>query len=251
MSSINHPTNQKTEFLLAIETSSSLGSVAIHDSTQIVSETTWTRTSHSESLTSAIETVTAQTGITLRDLDSIAVDVGPGSFTGIRVGVNAVRSLAYALKLPVFAFDATEVLAYSVQSTDLPLLVLINAQKRSFFAATYKAESSATPLGSWTRSSDLKLVHSDELPGLLSSPHLVVGDGVEEALAAQPGLSSRFVRDSKCSDFPSGVALAQLANQLKLHRKALVWNELQALYIRASGAEETKEEKHRAGSRIK
>ena len=106
-------------FTLALDTSTSQGGVAVLEGERVLSRIVWSREkSHSEFLTPNIETCLRDAGLEVRALDRIAVGRGPGSFTGIRVAINAARALAYALSKPVFTFDTMEILAAGVSDAD-------------------------------------------------------------------------------------------------------------------------------------
>ena len=123
---------------LAIDTSTSQGGVALLGGEKVLARSIWSRgRSHGELLTPHIESALKETGQSLQSVERLAVGRGPGSFTGIRIGVNAARSLAYTLSLPIVAFDTTEILAAGVTRTDLPLITLLNAQMNLLFAFLY------------------------------------------------------------------------------------------------------------------
>jgi tRNA threonylcarbamoyladenosine biosynthesis protein TsaB len=237
--------------VLAFDTSTAQGSVAIVEGEKVLASKSWLREkSHSEFLTAEIEAVLKDANLKPKDLRALAIGHGPGSFTGIRVAVNAAKSLAYALGIKVYALDTTDILAEAVTQkpaaalANLPLLTLINAQKNSFFAAVYESmpadPESAKELGrAWRKIQPLKLIEIDELSQLLKRPHLCVGDGCIELESFIPAeLKSGFVRDQTLSDYPSASVLGRMSEMSEKFQASLVWNEVQALYIRASGAEE-------------
>ena len=105
-------------FFLAVETSQDRGSLAIGkiQTQEILSIQEWpsdvsAKASHSESLHQHAQTALQEAKIDLKDLSLLIVDIGPGSFTGVRVGVNFIRSLAYALNIPVHPISSLAVLA--------------------------------------------------------------------------------------------------------------------------------------------
>ncbi|MES2965719.1 MAG: tRNA (adenosine(37)-N6)-threonylcarbamoyltransferase complex dimerization subunit type 1 TsaB [Bdellovibrionota bacterium] len=217
--------------VLALDTSTARGGVAVFERDRVLSSRSWDRKgSHSEFLTAEIESCLKDAGRTVRDLERLALGNGPGSFTGIRVAVNAARSLAYALTIPIAVFDTTEILSAAVARRDLPVVTLVNAQKNAVFAATFVDGS---------RTSGPTMVEAGGLDSLLTTPHLCVGDGYVALFPAlTPTLIAKLVRDPAQSDFPSAETLGRIAWESRDTRPPLVWKDAQALYIRASGAEE-------------
>ena len=219
--------------VLAFDTSTAHGGVALLRNQTVLSRAVWERQgSHGENLTPQIQNCVTAAGIKLADIDALAVGIGPGSFTGVRVAINAARSFSFALGKPVFAFDTAEILAQGSTRHDLPLLVMINAHKNSVFAATFVFDPSSRR---WNRQSELVALDPAQLGELVSTPHLCIGDGFSEYQDFIPEQTSRFlVRDSKLSDYPEPETFGILVEK----SKPLEWKDIQALYIRESGAEE-------------
>jgi tRNA threonylcarbamoyl adenosine modification protein YeaZ len=221
---------------LALDTSTSQGGVALLNDDQVLSRHVWSRgKSHSELLTPTIEACFKEAGLEPNAIQQIAVGRGPGSFTGIRIGVNAARSLGYALGVPVRAFDTTEILAAGVQRHDLPVITLLNAQMNLLFASTFVWDE---PARLWRRERALEAVPLETIESWVQTPHLFLGDGfLDYEPLLGPELRTKVVRDSSISDHPLPEVLGHLAFVEKSHGP-LDWNHLQPLYIRASGAEE-------------
>ena len=132
---------------LAVTTSTSVVGVAIGDvqpsgsSAPLVSEpiaehlTTDRR--HAEVITPLIADVAGRAGVALADLELLVVDIGPGRFTGLRVGLATVKSLAFALSLPVVGLTSLEILAAGEPGR--PLLVSIDARRAEVFQQVFGA----------------------------------------------------------------------------------------------------------------
>ena len=222
--------------VLAFDTSTAQGSVALIEGEKVLSQRSWIREkSHSELLTAEIEAVLKEANFPAKNLRALAVGNGPGSFTGIRVAVNAAKSLGYALGLQSYVFDTNSILVEAIARADLPVLTLINAQKNAFFTAAFEHDGK-----SWKETKPLEITNFEDLSKLLTRPHLCVGDGCLEIATGDlsPELKSSFVRDIAISDYPSAAVLGRMSEGLVKSPAPLVWNEVQALYIRASGAEE-------------
>jgi tRNA threonylcarbamoyladenosine biosynthesis protein TsaB len=221
--------------LLALDTSTAEGSVAVLERERVLSARKWSRKgSHSERLTHEIDQCLKDASLSPAKLTALAVGHGPGSFTGIRVAVNAARTLGYTLSIPVFTYDTTELLAEGVRSSHLPVVTMVNAQKNAVFVSTFSNRG-----GAWLRETPLTMVEVQGLESLVSGPRLCVGDGFEALFPIlTPTLVSNLVRDPDQSDFPSAEVLGRTAWKNRDAHPSLVWKDAQALYIRASGAEE-------------
>jgi tRNA threonylcarbamoyladenosine biosynthesis protein TsaB len=93
---------------------------------------------HAESLTPSIEFVCAQARIELSELGAIAVDIGPGLFTGLRVGVATAKALAQALRIPVIPISSLDLLAFPARFTDRMIAAVIDARRGELFSALYR-----------------------------------------------------------------------------------------------------------------
>ena len=125
--------------LLALDTATEFVSVALHDGERVVAEQTSTAAmKHGEQLAPLIEAVMAQAGSTRRDLTAIGAGVGPGPFTGLRVGLVTARTLAMVLELPVYGVCTLDVIAAEVSArVDEPFLVATDARRKEVYLASY------------------------------------------------------------------------------------------------------------------
>ena len=114
MALVRNPSNENPK-ILAIDTSSMTGSVALCIGDTLLAEFLVNlRSTHSERLLLQIEQIFAMTGVTDADLDLVAVVHGPGSFTGLRVGLATAKGLATAAGIPVVGLSTLEVLAMNL-----------------------------------------------------------------------------------------------------------------------------------------
>lgn len=134
--------------LLALDTSTPAVTVALHDGERVLAEaTTVDPRRHTELLMPLVTTVLEQAGATRRDLTELAVGVGPGPFTGLRVGLAAARTMGDVLGLPVHGVCSLDVLARGVLATDPPgepFVVATDARRREVYWATYDAAGTRT-----------------------------------------------------------------------------------------------------------
>ncbi len=104
-----------SSLILSIETSTSVGSVALHKGGILVSAyELHAEKSHSGALTPMVEQIFKYTGYTLQDLDAIAISKGPGSYTGLRIGTSTAKGLCFALDKPLIAINTLEAMAAQV-----------------------------------------------------------------------------------------------------------------------------------------
>ena len=95
---------------------------------------------HAESLVPQVEFVRDQAGIALTDLAAVAVDVGPGLYTGLRVGVTTAMTMAHALSLPVIGICSLDVVAFALRFADRTIEVALDARRGELFHARYRPE---------------------------------------------------------------------------------------------------------------
>lgn len=125
--------------VLAIDTTTQILSVALFDEKQLLaSASVLTKKGTSSKLFCIIERVLDDVGLDRRDLDVVGVSVGPGSFTGVRVGVAAVKALAYALDIRVVAVSTLEAMAYLYPVEGRLLFPLLDARRGQFYGAMFR-----------------------------------------------------------------------------------------------------------------
>jgi tRNA threonylcarbamoyladenosine biosynthesis protein TsaB len=130
--------------LLAFDTATPTVTVALHDDTDVVVELASEQTMrHGELLAPLIDRVLSGAGLVRQDLTAIAVGVGPGPFTGLRVGLVTARTLAFVLDLPVYGVCSLDVLAVEAVETHAVIgefAVATDARRKEVYLATYDEE---------------------------------------------------------------------------------------------------------------
>jgi tRNA threonylcarbamoyladenosine biosynthesis protein TsaB len=130
--------------LLAFDTATPLVTVALHDGEDVVVEhTSGQRMKHGEQLAPLIERVMGEAGIVRQDLTALAVGVGPGPFTGLRVGLVTARTLSFVLEIPVYGACSLDVLALEAVDTGTvsgDFVVATDARRREVYLASYDAD---------------------------------------------------------------------------------------------------------------
>jgi len=156
--------------LLALDTSTPSVTAAVHDGTRVLAEATVVDARrHGELLAGQVAQVLAEAGLTPQDLTAIAVGVGPGPFTGLRVGVVTALTLGLALGVPVHGVCSLDALARRAV-VDGPFVVATDARRREVYWARYSAEGARVGLAAVSKPADL----AAELGGLP-----VLGPGAE------------------------------------------------------------------------
>lgn len=125
--------------ILAIETSTMLGGIAIVDDDGLISEIRLNvSVEHSERLVPEIEHILKSSGLSIHDIDAFAVSAGPGSFTGLRVGMATVKGLSFASGKPVVAVSTLEAMAWNFPYSKYPVCPVLDARRNQVFMALYR-----------------------------------------------------------------------------------------------------------------
>ena len=129
--------------VLAIDTSTMLGGVAIMDdlSGLIVEVRLNVKSTYSERLMTTIDYALNKSGYELSDIDFFAVATGPGSFTGLRIGLSTVKGFAYTTGKPIVSVPTLEALAYHFPFCQYPVCTMLDARKKEVYAALFKWEN--------------------------------------------------------------------------------------------------------------
>lgn len=133
--------------ILGISTSSNIASVALSKDAECIKELNINNNkTHSETLVPLINELLSETNIKLQDINLIACDNGPGSFTGIRIGISTVKAIAESLNIPVIAVSSLEGLAYNISSSEC-ICSLIDARSNQVYCGLF--DSNHTLIGNY------------------------------------------------------------------------------------------------------
>jgi len=128
-------------YLLCIETSTTVCSVCIASEGKVIAvKEINSGYTHAENLHVFIEEIIKEAGITLKQLSAVAVSKGPGSYTGLRIGVSAAKGLCYALNIPLISVDTLEAMAFSVSEKskeDMLFCPMLDARRMEVYCAVY------------------------------------------------------------------------------------------------------------------
>jgi len=161
--------------VLAIETSGTQPSVALLRGETLVAERR-ARASRpgSETLLPAIDALLRRAGFELARVDAFAVCAGPGSFTGLRVGIATVKGLAFGSQVPIAAVGTLAALALRAPRTRDPIVAVVDARRDEVYAASFARDGDALESGALSEG----LYDTEELAALLPARCVLVGDGV-------------------------------------------------------------------------
>lgn len=183
---------------------------------------------HAELLAPGIEWICAQARIELKEVGAVAVDVGPGMFTGVRVGVATAKAMAQALRVPVVGLESLDLLAFPVRYTDRVIAAVLDARRDEVYTALYRP----VPAGV-QRISQPAVCSPDELAGhllALGEDVLAVGDGAVRYSDVLRRLGDVEVDASH--PFPSATSLVSLAHAQAIREEFVQPWELKPVYLR-------------------
>ncbi|NJM78774.1 MAG: tRNA (adenosine(37)-N6)-threonylcarbamoyltransferase complex dimerization subunit type 1 TsaB [Flavobacterium sp.] len=161
--------------ILNIETATKNCSISIakEGKTILCKELATENFSHAEKLHIFIEEVLEETNLTFKDINAIAVSQGPGSYTGLRIGVSAAKGLCYALDLPLIAIDTLELLARRVKIEEGIIVPMIDARRMEVYTAFYDKNYNKT------RKTEAEIINEASYKEINEIFHLV-GDGTSK-----------------------------------------------------------------------
>jgi len=166
------------DYILNIETSTKNCSVSIakEGKTIICKEIAEEGYSHAERLHIFIEESLKEAGLTYKDLSAIAVSQGPGSYTGLRIGVSAAKGLCFALDIPLIAVDTLKVLASQATISNGLIVPMIDARRMEVYSAVFNAEYEKL------RDVQAEIINEDSFENLQETIYFV-GDCAEKCKA--------------------------------------------------------------------
>lgn len=222
--------------VLGIETSADVTGVAVVDEKGVLAELSFRHAMQlSRFLLPRTQEVLALAGVSMRELDGVAVSIGPGSFTGLRIGVTAAKTLAYASGLPVVGVPTLEALALETPAPGTTLIAsLMSASSTDVFAALYQWSAGRLE----PRAEELMLPASELAQRLARTPLEIVMTGLigphrELFIAAAGGRLSLVAEDHA----PRPATIAAYGRKRLLAGEGDPVHSLAPRYLRPSAAE--------------
>ena len=221
--------------VLGIDTSTSCGSIGLIDDEWIVSDYLLNiPVTHSERLFGAIELILKEARFAIGDLDGWAISLGPGSFTGLRIGVSTVKGLALATGKPVAGVSTLDVLASQVSSTPYLICPILDAKKGEVYTAFYRYGEG----NDLKRQSAYQAIKPEDLIKKIQERTIFIGDGVRTYRDyLKKSLESLAIISPNSINFPHGSGVARLGLELLRNGKYLDLPTFTPLYVRSSEAE--------------
>ena len=178
---------------------------------------------HAETLAPAIQFLCAQTRIDVNEIGVVAVDIGPGLFTGLRVGLATAKALAHACKIPMIGISSLDLAAFST----------VDARRGEIFYATYRRTA-----GGIQRISEPRVDQPDNVANQLTAQGedcLVVGDGAQRYAETFQILRGVEIGEEGFR-YPNAGSLVELAHPRALREEFVSSSEIEPLYLRAPDA---------------
>ena len=234
--------------LLAVETSTLTGATAVLAGDAVVAECRLNiAVTHSERLLAAVDHVLGAAGLALADVDALAVAVGPGSFTGLRIGLSTMKGLAFATGKPLVGVPTLDALAWNLPFAIHPVCPVLDAKKGEVYTALYR-----TGAGHLERLTEYEALAPEQLAERLArdvgGPVIFLGDGIgtyADVLRSALGGMARVAPPG--NRLPSAVTVGELARAALERGHTADPAALVPIYVRRSEAELGRE-RQRAGS---
>lgn len=226
--------------ILALDSTAEVCSVALCDDQRLIAEITVnTGNTHSQTLLPAVEQILKISETDISEIDCFACSTGPGSFTGVRIGVATVKGLAYGKNKPCISVSTLEALAYNLKSLDGILCPVMNARRNQVYNALFECRD-----GSLVRLCPDRAISIDELDAELSSailPVYLCGDGYDITEKGFKLTQNASVHERQRLQSAYSVACCALT---KLEEgQTLTDAEIVPIYLRPSQAERERNEK--------
>jgi tRNA threonylcarbamoyladenosine biosynthesis protein TsaB len=221
--------------ILGVETATAQVGCAIGGVEGVLASFTSTRgRRHAETLTPAIEFVCKQARVEMREISAVAVDIGPGLFTGLRVGIATAKAVAQALRVPMIGLSSLDLLAFPVRHSTRVIVPVVDARRGEVFTSFYRQVP-----GGIQRESPYALMSPNDLASeMLARPedHLLVGDGALRYAHTFSDIGAVELATVGHA-YPSPSALVELAHPRAIREEFVQPWELEPLYLRRSDAE--------------
>lgn len=199
--------------LLAIDTSTRTVGIALYDGVQVISEMIWSSSNyHTVELAPAINQMLNRADISMRALSGIAIAIGPGSFTGIRIGLAVAKGLALARGKPIFGVPTLDILASAQPAQNMRLAAVLRAGRERLAVGWYHREGAT-----WSSSGEAEILTARNLSARINEPTMICGELDEEERRL---LARKWVNVVLCSPAQSVRRPSYLAE--------LAWDRLQA-----------------------
>jgi tRNA threonylcarbamoyladenosine biosynthesis protein TsaB len=198
------------------------------------------KTTHAERLLTSFDHAVQSVSLTIRDIDRIAVASGPGSFTGLRIGVTTAKSLAYSIQKPVVGVSSLDALASQFLLSEMLICPILDARKKEVYTAFYRNTGAHVQ-----RLSDYAVIAPEKLLQEITEPVLFLGDGVSPYRKQIETTLREYARFADAAHLlPRASLVAKLGCDRLLASKHDDCFALTPFYLRKSDAEIHWDKKH-------
>jgi len=220
--------------ILGIETATMTGSLALMDDNRLISEYTLNmKTTHSSRLMPAFDMILNDSCIDKNDINGIAVSIGPGSFTGLRIGLATAKGLAFGLNIPLAGVPTLDALAYNLPYAMYQVCPILDARKNEVYASLYRFEN-----GFIMRKSPYQVLPPEDLSSQINEKTILLGDGVDvykSFFEEKLGELVTFAPDAQ--RLPRASVVAEIGLEKLKNGEAIDISSSEPLYIRHADAE--------------
>jgi tRNA threonylcarbamoyladenosine biosynthesis protein TsaB len=212
--------------ILAIDTTTDICSVAVLSDTEILKETSQkVKTGHIGAILLLIDEVLRTSGLRKKDINLIATGLGPGSFTGIRIGIATAKGLAAAINCEIWGVSTLDAVAANAPESDIHVMPVLDARKGEIFCALYGKDR--------LRLSPQVNIEPAQIKGMITEPTLFIGNAVAiYGEVFRKILGSMYQTGDKDLWYPKASVIGKLALD-----KSIAVSDINPVYIRASDAD--------------
>ena len=226
--------------ILALDSSAEVCSVALCDGDRLIAEMTVnTGNTHSQTLLPAVEQVLKISETPIDEVDAFACSTGPGSFTGVRIGVSTVKGLAYGKNKPCASVSTLEALAYNLRGYDGILCPVMNARRNQVYNALFECKDRVITRLCPDRA--LSISELDEELSSMGKPVYLCGDGYSITERGFEKTAISYVPERQ--RLQSAYSVACCAAEAICEGRSMSDAELVPIYLRPSQAERERNEK--------
>lgn len=220
--------------ILGIDTATMISVIGVIEDGKILADFRYdVKLTHSEVLLSYIEKLLKKLKLKLEDFDGFSVSIGPGSFTGLRIGLATIKGLGFALGKPVVGIPTLDALAFGSRGCSYPLVPVLDAKKKQIYAAVYDTQDKKI-----IRKTSYLVVDPLELIQKIPPEAAFTGPGINifhSEIKRKMGKKAHFLRGEKT--LPSGATIAYMGWEKLKKRESENLFLLEPIYVRKSEAE--------------
>jgi len=161
--------------ILGIETATMTGGLALMDERKLIAEYTLNmKTTHSSRLMPALDWILKDASLDKRQIEGIAISIGPGSFTGLRIGLATAKGLALGLNIPLIGIGTLDALAHNIPYPAYQVCAVLDARKKEVYSALYQRENDVL-----VRKNHYQAISPAELVDQIHEKTIMLGDAID------------------------------------------------------------------------